>query len=61
MAINLSKILKELEKGNVDEQREVFNQIKSFVTENAQKEQQALEEKANDLQQFVDRNNGTSV
>lgn len=56
--IKTEKILKELEKGSVDEMIEVFNQIKSFVTEQVQKEQQALEAKSDQLQSTLNRING---
>lgn len=57
MAINLEKILKDLEKGEVSEQIEAFQKIKDFVTETIQAEQKKHEEQANNLQSTLDRLN----
>lgn len=56
--INIDSIKKQIVKGDIDEQITAFNQIKSFITENLQAHQKQAEEKANDLQNKIDRING---
>ena len=50
MPINLEKIQKEFEKGNIDEQIKAFFQLKDFVAQLVAAEQKAKEEQANALQ-----------
>ena len=41
--INVEKILKEISKGNVNQQVDALNQIKLLLTENLQKQQAELQ------------------
>lgn len=41
--INVEKILKEISKGNVNQQVEALSQVKLLLTENLQKQQQELQ------------------
>lgn len=55
MPINTDKILKELEKGTPEEQYESYLLIKDFVQKSLAAQQKEVEEKANELQNKIDR------
>lgn len=57
MKIPIDKILKDLDKGSVQEKIEAFQKIKDAVSKSVQEEQEKLEQQASALQTTLDRIN----
>ena len=60
MKINVEKLKKELSKGDVNQQIDAFNELKSFVTTSLINKQKELEEKSSDLQSVIDKIQGSN-
>ena len=60
MSIKIDKIYSELSKGNFEEQYEAYLLVKDFVQKSLSAKQKEVEEKANELQNKIDRLSGTN-
>lgn len=60
MAINIEKIKTELSKGNTDEQHDAYLQIKDFISDELNQAQQKADERANELQNKINKINGNA-
>jgi TolA-binding protein len=60
MSIKIDKIYSELSKGNPEEQYEAYLLVKDFVQKSLSAQQKEVEEKANELQNKIERLSGTN-
>ena len=60
MPIKIDKIYPELSKGTPEEQYEAYLLIKDFVQKSLAAQQKEVEEKANELQNKIERLSGTN-